>query len=107
MRPGDAEQVARAQARAVERAQERVQRAQEKLTRKAENERRRAEMRAEVAQRRTAVGRRAAPGSAPADAAPAGASDAERLIILRMLEQKKITLQEADLLLSALEGPSA
>jgi hypothetical protein len=59
-----------------------------------------------VAKRRGAAGRRGAAWSAPADAAPAAASDEERLIILRMLEQKKITLQEAELLLSALEGSS-
>jgi hypothetical protein len=31
-------------------------------------------------------------------------TEEERLMILRMLEQKKITLEEADELLSALEG---
>jgi hypothetical protein len=31
-------------------------------------------------------------------------SDEERVTILRMLEEKKITLEEADNLLSALEG---
>jgi hypothetical protein len=31
-------------------------------------------------------------------------TEEERLMILRMLEQKKITLEEAEILLSALEG---
>jgi len=31
-------------------------------------------------------------------------TEEERLLILRMLEQKKISLEEADLLLSVLEG---
>jgi hypothetical protein len=31
-------------------------------------------------------------------------TEEERLLILRMLEQKKISLEEADRLLSALEG---
>jgi hypothetical protein len=31
-------------------------------------------------------------------------NDEERLVILRMLEQKKITVQEAEQLLAALEG---
>jgi hypothetical protein len=34
-------------------------------------------------------------------------SEAERLMILRMLEQKKIGLDEAEKLLSALEGKEA
>jgi hypothetical protein len=33
-------------------------------------------------------------------------SDDERLMILRMLEQKKISMEEAEELLSALEGRS-
>ncbi len=45
-------------------------------------------------------------GSEPSEAAPAGepVSEEERMAILRMLQEKKITSEEADKLLAALEG---
>ena len=85
-----------------------MRRAQEKLERKLEAQRRRAEQRNQAAtDRRT---RRQSWGfewpSPPQPPAPqkTAATEEERLMILRMLEQKKITLDEADRLLSALEG---
>jgi DUF4097 and DUF4098 domain-containing protein YvlB len=75
--------------RAAARTQERMRRAQEKLERKLE------------------AGRQSWnfewPSSSPRPAREP-VSDEERLMILRMLEQKKITIQEAEELLSALEG---
>jgi hypothetical protein len=41
------------------------------------------------------------PFAAPATSA---ASEEERLLILKMLEEKKITVEEAEMLLNALEG---
>lgn len=99
----------RASERESARAQEKMRRAQEKLERKLEAARRRSEMRAQTLDRRTRP--REAFGidwSAPAPPAPpvppASVTDQERLTILRMLEQKKISLQEAERLLAALEG---
>ncbi len=108
--------------RETSRAQEKMQRAQEKMERKLEEARRKSELRAQSGDRRT---RRSwgfdwfsppapprppsappAPGApwAPPPEPPDPVSDDERLMILRMLEQKKITLDEAEKLLSALEG---
>jgi len=96
--------------RAAERAQERMRRAQEKMEAKLEAARRRAELKAQAAQRRQQAAHRRGglidwsppPPMQPKDVV----SDEERLFILRMLEQKKITLQEAEELLAALEGKS-
>ena len=101
------------------RAEEKVRRAQEKLERKLEVAQRKAEAKAQAAERRQ-HGRHSwgfswptppAPPTPPSPprppappAPPAGASEEERLMILRMLEQKKISLEDADRLLSALEG---
>jgi hypothetical protein len=94
--------------RATARAQEKIRRAQEKLERKLEAARRRSELKAQAAERRSKSGSRSswnfewnAPASQPARE---GVSDEERLMILRMLEQKKISLEEAEELLAALEG---
>jgi hypothetical protein len=93
--------------RATERAQERMRRAQEKMEQKLENARRRTEQRAQSAERRPQPRKRswnfdwAKPQPAPEKSA---VSDEERLMILRMLEQKKINLDEAEQLLSALEN---
>jgi len=91
--------------RANVRAQEKIRQAQEKMVRKMELIRRRNEQRAQAVKRR---GRGRISWSAkistdkvePADTV----SEEERLMILRMLEQKKITPEEADELLAALEG---
>ncbi len=101
------EQARRASEREASRAQEKLRRAQEKLERKLEAQRRRAEQHAQMADRRS---RRhtwsfewPAPATPPASSKDASTEE-ERLMILRMLEQKKITLEQADQLLSALEG---
>ncbi len=94
--------------RATARAQERMRRTQEKMEAKLEASRRRAELKAQAALRRQQAANRRGrtfewtpPSPAPAKET---VSDEERLLILRMLEQKKITLQEAEELLAALEG---
>jgi len=94
--------------RATARAQEKIRRAQEKLTRKLEAARRRSELKAQAAERRSQSRGKSswnfewnAPESQPARES---VSDEERLMILRMLEQKKISLEEAEELLAALEG---
>jgi hypothetical protein len=94
--------------RAAAQAQEKVRRAQEKLERKLEASRRREEQHAQSGEHwGFRYGRGAwhvnfppAPPTPPKEAV----GDEERLAILRMLEQKKITLEEAENLLSALEG---
>jgi len=103
--------------RATQRAREKMRQAQEKLERKLAAAQRKAEEKARTAQRRGQERRRSSEGIHPAgwpraregeanQAADLGgqASQDERLTILRMLEQKKITPQEAERLLSALEG---
>lgn len=100
--------------RATVKAQEKMRRAQEKLERKLEAARRREELHAQAAERRAqSRGRKSwsfewpaapTPPRPPAPPEPAQVSDEERLMILRMLEQKKITLEEAEQLLAALEG---
>jgi uncharacterized membrane protein YccC len=110
------EQAMRASERETERSQEKIRRAQEKLERKLEAQRQRSERRAQEMDRRT---RRStwkfdwpAPPTPPARPKPStppappnqAVTEEERLLILRMLEQKKISLEEADRLLSALEG---
>lgn len=98
-------------------AQEKMRRAQEKLERKLEAARRRSELkamaaerRAQAAERRAEIGKRRAwtfsfkstPKTQQPPVEPV--TDEERLMILRMLEQKKITIEEAEALLAALEG---
>ena len=100
--------------RAQERTQEKIRRAQEKLQRKIEESQRKAEHKARMAERRT---QRHAhpprpswgftwPPTPPSPPTPPGdpVTEDERLVILHMLEQKKISLEEAESLLSALEG---
>ena len=98
--------------RIEKRAQEKIRRAQEKLARRLTSEQKKTERKARTAAaraRRRSKGRRhtwSFRTSPVAPAAPAGdpVSEEERLMILRMLEQKKISLAEADQLLAALEG---
>jgi dsDNA-specific endonuclease/ATPase MutS2 len=99
--------------RATVRMQEKMRRMQEKLDRKLAEAQRRADQKARAAQRHAhlkVAGRRMwdfpMPPTPPTTPEPPGeaVSDEERLTILRMLEEKKITLEEADNLLSALEG---
>jgi hypothetical protein len=93
--------------RATRRAQEKLQRTQERIERKVEAARRKAEMKSRSARRsEQRQERKAWRGAAVADPSietePVG--DEERLMILRMLEEKKISLEQAEELLSALEG---
>jgi hypothetical protein len=86
-----------------------MRRAQEKLERKLEDARRKEEQRANTSNRWAARSTGQSwkfdfptPPTPPVMNEPV--SEDERLLILRMLEQKKISLAEADELLSALEG---
>jgi hypothetical protein len=94
--------------RATKRAQEKMQRAQEKIERKVEAARRKAEMKSRFARRSEQRQERKASWKGATGADPAfqeePVSGEERLMILRMLEEKKITLEQAEELLSALEG---
>jgi hypothetical protein len=100
--------------RATERAQEKMRRTQERLERKLSNAARKAEIKARAAERRgQTAGRRSwsfewhvPTGPQPPRPPREPASEEERLMILRMLEQKKISLEEAEELLAALEGKS-
>lgn len=104
--------------RAVERAMEQMQRNMDRMVDKAARHQERLERKVEREQRRWAkaagagqdavdieVGDRAPePEAAAAAAASAGADlDAERLSILRMVEQGQITPEDAEMLLDALE----
>lgn len=101
--------------RAAARAQEKIRQAQERLERRMAAAQQRVEQKARMAEARAHQRERhgfrpfmgspwTTPSRPAAPAEPEPVSDEERLIILRMLEQKKITLEEADRLLSALEG---
>jgi hypothetical protein len=99
------EQALAASERETSRAQEKLRRAQEKLERKLEANRMRA--RAAADRRTRAYNRGSWSFSIPTPPSPPAeprVSDEERLMILRMLEEKKITPAEADQLLAALEG---
>lgn len=115
-----AERARQASERASERVQEKMRRAQEKLDRKIAEAQRRTEQRAREAERRAHIHERHAgirehhglsfnwpappvPPVPPSDPV----SDDERMVILRMLEQKKISPEQAEQLLSALEGKGA
>jgi len=94
--------------RANAHAQEKLKRAQEKIRRKLEAARRRAERKARAAER-AARDRRRRPEtfewSRPKTEMPQEpVSDEERLMILEMLEQRKISTEEAEQLLAALES---
>lgn len=116
MPPEEAERVIQRARQASEkanlRAQERMRRAQEKLERKLEAAQRKTEIKLKAIERRGRPPRRHTWGfewssrpPAPAPAPPGESpTDEERLLILRMLEEKKITIQEAEELLAALEG---
>jgi hypothetical protein len=97
--------------RATAQAEEKLRRSQEKIERKMETHRRKAEAQAQAAERRAHASSRrgwtfqwsGAPFTPPAPNKPP-ATEEERLLILRMLEQKKVTLEQATQLLEALEG---
>lgn len=91
--------------RANRRAQEKIRRSQEKMQRKLEAAQRRAESKARAAER-AARDRRRRPESPEPPRRPKSepVSDEERMMILQMLEQGKVTPEEAEQLLAALEG---
>lgn len=97
-------------ARSTAQAEAKMRRAQEKLERKLEASRRREEARSNQGGWGARYGRGAFhinfPPTPPVPPTPPkeAVSDEERLAILRMLEQKKITLEQAEELLAALEG---
>ena len=105
------ERARQASERAAARAQERMRRAQEKMEQKMSAMQRRMEMRnrerdRERAERHTHRHWNFNIPTPPEPPTPAGepVSEDERLMILHMLEEKKISMEEADQLLSALEG---
>ena len=102
-----AERAREASERANRRAQEKIRRAQEKMQRKLEAAQRRAERKARAAER-AARDRRRRPETPVRPAPPRSepVTDEERLMILQMLEQGKVTPEEAEQLLAALEGKS-
>jgi hypothetical protein len=109
--PERADQIAERARLASQRAQEKMLRAQEKLQRKLEAARRRAEKRARSAERAARDRRKRAetfewtPPEPKTKTEPV--TDEERLMILQMLEQGKISMEEAEQLLAALEGKEA
>jgi hypothetical protein len=105
------ERAREASVRATQRAQERVRRAQERMEQKMAAAQRKMEYQNQAMERAARHGRHPAgmgiftvPGS-PRPPSPPGepVNEEERLMILRMLEQKKITMEEAERLLTALE----
>jgi hypothetical protein len=99
--------------RAAARAEERMRHAQEKMERKLAAAQRRVEAKSRAADSR---GRRhgwsfswPTPPAPPTPPTPPSdpVSNDERLVILRMLEEKKISLEQAEQLLAALEGKEA
>jgi hypothetical protein len=106
------EHARQASERANVRAQERIRRAQERMDHKLAAAQRKIESKAHAQERAARHGQHGwsfniqtppKPPSPPGDPV----SEDERLMILRMLEQKKITMEQAEELLSALEGKSA
>lgn len=97
--------------RATQRAQEKMRRAQERLERKLAAAQRKAEQKARIAARKAQSRRgRSWRYNIPTPPPPPNVepvSDEERLVILHMLEQKKISPEEAEQLLEALEGGEA
>ena len=105
-----AERTRRATERANQRAQEKMRRAQEKMNRKLEAARRRAERKARAAERAARDRRRRSDpetwATPPTKPVSEPVSEEERLMILQLLEQGKVTTEEAEQLLAALEGRS-
>jgi hypothetical protein len=96
--------------RAAARAREKMRRAQERMQRKLEEAQRRAELKSRAAEW---AGRDRRRRPQPVEAAPTRAGPAagrvneqERLAVLRMLQEGKITAEQAEQLLAALEGRS-
>ena len=92
-------------------ARESTARAQERMERKMAAAQRKVERKARSAERhdrdhswRFVWTAPAGVSTAESSVAESNATDDERLMVLRMLEQKKITLEQAEKLLEALEG---
>ena len=102
------ERARQASERATSRAQERVKRAQERIEQKLASAQRKIELKTQARERAARHGRQGWSFNILTTPTPPGdpVSEDERLMILRMLEQKKITMEEAEELLSALEGKS-
>jgi SHOCT-like domain len=95
--------------RATARAQERVRRAQERMEQKLAAAQRRMEHKHQAYERASRHSRRGLSfnlSTPPTPPTPPGepVSEDERLLILQMLEEKKITMEQAEELLTALEG---
>ena len=95
--------------RATARAQDRIRHAQERMEHKLAAAQRRIDSKAQAHERSTHHGRQNWSFSFPNPPTPPKpasepVSEDERLMILRMLEQKKISMEDAEELLSALEG---
>ena len=122
LRRANIEQAGRHAERAAERIREQAERARQHAERAAERARRQAERTRRRAERHgkrhgfqfhvdltppgapSRAGRAAPPPPPPPRAAQPAATEEERLMILHMLEQRKISADEADRLLNALEG---
>jgi hypothetical protein len=107
------------------RVEERVRQAQERIEQKLASAQRKIEQKSRAAERRKRIDIRIKAGDNPVSQTRTGhrwgiptppipptppsdpVSEEERLMILRMLEQKKINLDQAEQLLSALEGKEA
>jgi hypothetical protein len=94
--------------RANRRAQDKIRRSQEKMQRKLDAAQRRAERKARAAERAARDRRRRPEPPLRRPVSPSAASEPvseqERLMILQMLEQGNISMEEAEQLLTALEG---
>jgi hypothetical protein len=103
------ERAREASERAAARAQEKMRRAQEKMEHKLASMQRKMEMHNRQREHLTRHARHSWGFTIPTPPTPPVApgepvSEDERLMILRMLEQKKISMEEAEKLLSTLEG---
>ena len=97
--------------RATARAQDRIRHAQERMEHKMAAAQRKIVIKAQAHERASRHGRQSWSFSIPTQPTPATppgepVSEDERLMILRMLEQKVISMDQAEELLSALEGKS-
>jgi hypothetical protein len=106
------ERAREASERANARVQDRIRHAQERMELKLAAAQRKIDSKAQAQERASRHGRHNWSfniPTPPSPAAPPGepVSEDERLMILRMLEQKKITMDQAEELLSALEDKSA
>ncbi len=103
------ERAREASERAASRAQEKMRRAQEKMEQKMASMQRKMEMRTRERERISRHEHRHWSFNIPTPPVPPTGpgeqvSEDERLMILRMLQEKKISMEEAEQLLSALEG---